>query len=202
MRQAKVVFIIPGFRHKIGQKAYRLLKQRLKNEGFIVAPIAVPWKGSTIADNTEFFLKKYNEKLAKLKISSKNVYFLGFSYGALIAFLAATKISVKGLVLCSLSPFFKEDLPKTLPKNISGLEEKRFAEFAKLRVKTLTKKIKAKSVCVLYGENESKRVIKRSKSTFSSLLSKKKYLFSVQKTDHTISDKKYINAIQFATTFL
>lgn len=202
MRQAKIVFIIPGFRHKIGQKAYLLLKRKLKTDGFVVAPIAMPWRGSTITDNTTFFLKKCNEKLAKLKISSKDVYLLGFSYGALVAFLAATKIPVSGLILCSLSPFFKEDLPKTLPKNVSLLEEKRFVEFAKLKVRILAKKIKAKSVCMLYGEKESVRVIKRSKLTFGSLLSKNKYLFSVQKTDHSISDKKYINAIQFATTFL
>lgn len=102
----KIVFLIPGFRQKISQKGYMNLRKRLQKDGFLVVPIAISWGGSTIADNTEFFLKKYAEKLAKLSISSKDVYLLGFSYGALIAFLAATKISVKGLILCSLSPFF------------------------------------------------------------------------------------------------
>ncbi|HSD98585.1 MAG TPA: hypothetical protein VLB73_02710 [Patescibacteria group bacterium] len=201
MRQ-KIVFLIPGFRHKIGQKGYSLLRKTLVSEGFRVVPIAVPWKGSTITDNTTFFLKKYNEKLAKLSLLSKDVYLLGFSYGALVAFLAATKIPVRGLVLCSLSPFFKEDLPKTLPKNSSALQIIRHKTFASLYSNKLAKKIKAKSVCMLYGEKESTVLINRSKKTFRAIASKKKYLFSIQKTDHAISDKKYINAIQFATTFL
>ena len=178
------------------------LRKKLQKDGFRVVPIAISWGGSTIADNTEFFLKKYAEKLDKLNISSKDVYLLGFSYGALIAFLAATKISVKGLILCSLSPFFKEDLPKLLPKNSSTLQVIRYQAFASLHSKKLAQKLKAKSVCMLYGEKESATLIERSKKTFRAISAKKKYLFAIQKTYHAISDKKYINAIQFATTFL
>lgn len=198
----KVVFLIPGFRHKVSHSGYNLLKKRLQKYGFRVVPVAIPWSGSTIADNTEFFMKKYMEKLEKLNVSSKDVYLLGFSYGALIAFLAATKISVKGLLLCSLSPFFKEDLPKKLPKNSSTLQTIRYKTFAALQNKKLAPKVKAKSVCMLYGEKESTALINRSKKTFRVIASKKKYLFAISKTQHNISDKKYINAIQFATTFL
>jgi len=186
----------------MSQKGYTLLRSTLKRDGFTVVPVAIAWKGSTIADNTGFFLKKYTEKLARLKISSNEVYLLGFSYGALVAFLAATKIRVAGLILCSLSPFFKEDLPKNLPKNSSVLQIKRYEAFSQLRGRKLAQRVKAKSVCMLYGEKESVSTINRSKKTFTSLLAKKKYLFSIQKTDHSIADKKYINAIQFATTFL
>lgn len=198
----KIVFIIPGFGHKISHKGYGVLKKRLQKDGFFVVPIAIPWSGSTITENTEFFLKKYIEKLSKLHVTSKDVYLLGFSYGALIAFLVATKISVKGLLLCSLSPFFKEDLPRSLPKKSSSLQIIRYNTFATLRSKQLAQKVKAKSVCMLYGEKESSTLINRSKKTFRIIASKKKYLFAISKTQHNISDKKYINAIQFATTFL
>ena len=198
----KIVFLIPGFRHKITQKGYRLLKKQLVKDGFCVVPIAIPWSGSTIVDNMECFLEQYKKKLKNLGVESKEVYVLGFSYGALIAFLAATKISVQGLILCSLSPFFKEDLPRKLPKNSSALQAIRYEIFATLHSKKLAKKIKAKSICMLYGEKESAALIKRSKKTFQQVASKKKYLFAIQKTQHNISDKKYINAIQFATTFL
>lgn len=202
MKPQKLVFLIPGFRHKITQNGYRSLRTKLKAEGYTVVPVAIPWKQSTILENTDFFLKKYKEKLEKFAASSKNAYLLGFSYGALIAFLAATKLPVKGLILCSLSPYFKEDLPKKLFAGATVLQEKRFKTFSQLSVAKLTKKIKTKNVCMLYGEKESARLIKRSQSTFSSLLSPNKYLFSIQKTDHAISDKKYINAIHFATSFL
>lgn len=203
MKRQKYVFIIPGFRQSIGQKGYSYLRQNLKKEGYIVVPIRVPWKGSTITDNTTYFLEKFSEKIEKYKISSKNIYFLGFSYGALIAFLAATKIHVAGLILCSLSPFFKEDLPKILPKNSSSLQLKRLTAFANLHGKKLAKKIKAKSVMMLYGANESKPLIARVTKTFKQIPSIDKYLFSIQNTQHNIADKKYVSAIQYATkTFL
>lgn len=202
MNRIKIVFIIPGFRHKISQKGYIDLKQKLKKDGYIVVPVAIPWRDSTITDNAEHFLKIFEKSLAKFKSFEKEVYLLGFSYGAMIAFLAATKISVTGLILCSLSPFFKEDLPKKLPKNISVLQEKRYSAFAKLPVAKLAKKIKAKDVMMLYGEKESVRLIARTKSAFRAIASRKKYLFEIQNTDHNIADTKYISAISFATTFL
>lgn len=201
MKRTKIVFIIPGFRHKISQKGYVDVKKRLKSEGYTVVSVAIPWRSSTIVENTDFFLKKYQEKITKYA-ALKDVYLFGFSYGALIAFLAATKIPVKGLILCSLSPFFKEDLPKNLPKNVSVLQEKRYGAFATLSSGKLAKKIKAKNVCMLYGEKESVRLIQRTKLAFSALASKKKYLFSIQNTQHNIADTKYISAIHFATSFL
>ena len=205
MRQAvdeKIVFIIPGFRQKISQKGYVALKKKLKNEGYIVVSIGIPWRDSTIIDNADYFLKKFKSKLSKLETSAKHVYLLGFSYGALIAFVTSTKIAVKGLILCSLSPFFKEDLPKKLSQNISLLQEKRHSAFIALSAKKLAKKVKAKNVMMLYGEKESAHLIKRTKSAFSAIDSQKKYLFSIQNTEHNIADIKYISAIRFACGFL
>lgn len=202
MKSKKTVLMIPGFRHKIGQKGYILVRKKLQQEGYKVVSVAIPWRDSTIVENTAYFLEKYHRIIEKLDISGKDMYLLGFSYGALIAFLASTKTSIGGLILCSLSPFFKEDLPRALPKNSSALQLKRFEAFSQLHAGKLARKVKAKSVCMLYGERESASLIKRSQYAFKALVSKKKYLFTIQKTDHSISDKKYINAIHFACNFL
>lgn len=200
MRQAKIVFIIPGFGHKPTNKGYGQVSKLLKSEGYSPISVAIPWKESTITDNTNFFLKEYTKKLSKIGKKS-DVYFLGFSYGALIAFLAATEISVKGLILCSLSPTFKEDLPKQLP-SASTLSKKRHENFSKLHAKVLARKIKAKNVMMLYGSKESSKLIHRVSNTFDDIPTLGKYLFSIKKTDHNIADKKYISAIHHVTSFL
>jgi len=43
---------------------------------------------------------------------NKNSLIIGFSFGAMVAFIASQKIRPKKLILCSLSPYFNEDLKK------------------------------------------------------------------------------------------
>ncbi len=174
----------------------------MRNEGYQPIRVAIPWKGSTISENTDYFLRVYKKSIAKAS-SGVQVYLLGFSYGAMIAFLAATKISVKGLILCSLSPFFKEDLPKKHPKNISSLQVKRFNDFSTLKSTTLAKKIRAKCVYMFYGVNESKPLIARVTKTFQQIPKHEKYLLSVKNMQHNIADTKYMTAIHYSLkTFL
>lgn len=90
------VFIIPGYKHTPKFMAYRNIAQILKSQGFHTIPVAIPWKHTTISENTMYFLKKYK------KVKTKKKYLLGFSFGAMIAFLASTKVRVSGLILCSL----------------------------------------------------------------------------------------------------
>src|SRR5258705_1869469 len=143
MRQTKVVFIIPGFRQKPTQIAYKEIAKKLKSEGYFPVPITINWKETTISENTDYFLSQ----VKKRDLVNKKIYILGFSYGAMIAFLAATKIKVHGLILCSLSPFFKEDLQK-LSKSATALEIKRYMNFSILPAKELARKVKAKNVCM------------------------------------------------------
>ncbi|MFI5265598.1 MAG: hypothetical protein ACHQT7_02540, partial [Candidatus Levyibacteriota bacterium] len=112
MIREKVIFIIPGFRQSTTSTAYKEIAKVLKSEGYHPILVKIPWKGSTISSSTEYFLKRFN------KIDAKKKYILGFSYGAMIAFLAATKVKTTGLILCSMSPYFKEDLSKS---NIRGM---------------------------------------------------------------------------------
>lgn len=189
MTEEKIVFIIPGFRQKPTQKAYRQIAKLLKKEGYSPVPITIPWKQTTISENTEYFLKKYSQVLAKKSKRIKiKLYILGFSFGAMIAFLASTKIKIAGLILCSLSPFFKEDLPKMT-------KDWRYYDFSQLHCKTLTKKIKAKKVMMLYGKKETKPLIHRVTATYKQLPITKKYLFAIDKTEHNISDKRYVSTI-------
>lgn len=168
----KTIFIIPGFRQRPSQKAYQKLAKMLKKEKYHPILMKIPWNATTFAENTEYFLKAYK------KIVRKKKYILGFSLGAIIALHASTKVRTSGLILCSLSPFFKED-DSTSP----------------LRCAELAKKIKTKQIHLLYGTRETKSLIRRTTFAFAKIVSKSKRLTPVRKTEHNIGDKNYLYQI-------
>lgn len=180
------MYVIPGFRHKPKQKAYKTMATMLRNQGF--TPIIVPlsWRKSTISENTEQFLRVYK------KINTRKKYILGFSFGAMIAFLASTKVSTSGLILCSLSPYFKEDIVRVKRSSVSSRMKD---DFSTLHCATLAKQIKAKQIRMLYGAKETKSLINRVTYAFDHISSTQKYLIPVKSTEHDIGDKKYLYQI-------
>lgn len=192
MAGRKAIFIIPGFRQKPTNKAYREISNILKKQGYYPILVDIPWKNSTISQNSEYFLKLYK------KIRTQKKYILGFSYGAMIAFIASTKVSVSGLVLCSLSPYFSEDISKIKKTAVSSLMRTRFEDFSKIYSEKLSKETKAKKILMLYGAQEAKSLIKRVKETFEQIESGRKHLVSISKTEHEIGNKRYLNTIKQA----
>ena len=186
----KTIFIIPGFNHLPTDKAYKQIVKILKKDGYSPILVNIPWKKATILENTKYFLKEYK------KINSKNKYILGFSFGAMIAFIASTKVRSNGLILCSLSPFFKEDLP------VSKIVAKKNKDFYKLRSVSLAKKIKSEQILMMYGAQEARSLIRRANDTFNHISSANKFLFSIYKTEHDIGDKRYLNKIHQAARVL
>ncbi len=190
MIREKAIFIIPGYNHLPTGSAYRKIATMLQNEGYQPILVKIPWTKTTISQNTDYFLKKYK------KINAKKKYILGFSLGAMIAFVASTKVTAYGLILCSLSPFFNEDLLKINTKRISPIQLRRHQDFLTLHCSTLSKKIKAKQILMIYGREEEKSLIKRVKETYRQLSSKNKYLIPVDQTEHNIGDKRYLYKIR------
>lgn len=190
------VFIIPGFRHKPKHKPYKAIAAMLKKEGYWPLPVSLSWKEKTISENTEIFLEKFK------RVRTKEKYILGFSFGAMIAFLASTKVRVSGLVLCSLSPYFKEDL-SVIPETWSSQTmQKRYQDFSKLHHASLIKQIKAKKVFLLYGEKEEKSVITRVKKTYKKVPARQKYLLPIEDTRHEIGNTQYLQTIKYTARVL
>lgn len=178
--------MIPGFRHRPKQKAYKEIAKMLKVQGYTPIIVTIPWRKSTVSDNTEYFLKVYK------KFKTRKKYILGFSFGAMIAFLASTKVNAAGLILCSRSPYFQEDMVKVKKSSVSQLMKK---DFSSLHCGTLVKQIKAKQVLMLYGSKETKSLIHCVTSTFDQLLSTNKYLIAIKSAEHDIGDKRYLCTI-------
>lgn len=185
----KTVFVIPGFRHRPKNKAYKAIAKILRSEGYLPVLINIPWKQTTISENTEYFLKKYK------KINRKKKYILGFSFGAMIAFLASTKVNVSGLILCSLSPYFKEDLSETNSHMVSSITLQRYEDFSKLHCATLAQQTKAEQIHMLYGSKEARSLKRRVSDVFGRISSTHKHLIPIEKTEHNIGDRRYLNKI-------
>jgi esterase/lipase len=188
----KTIFIIPGFRHTPQQKAYKTIAGMLKKEGYYPIVVSVSWKNTTISQNTTSFVKRYK------KVRRKEKYILGFSFGAMIALLASTKVKTHGLILCSLSPYFKEDKIVWSPT----IGTKRYKDFSQLYATRLARSVKTGKTLFLYGAKEAKPLINRVNDTYASIPSTKKYLLPIHKTDHDIASSDYLNTIHHATHYL
>lgn len=187
----KDIFIIPGFKEKISDKAYVSLKNLFIKKGFTVHLVPIVWNYKTISDQITQFEEFYKKK------KSKNNYILGFSFGAVIAFAAANKLKPKKLFLCSLSPYFKEDLkliPNTWKKFVG---KKRILDFSKLIFGKLAKEINIKTKTLVFiGEEESKKYItlkKRCEDAKSKIKNSK--LIVIKNAPHDIGNKYYLEAL-------
>jgi len=196
MSAKKTIFIIPGYKHNPRSIAYKQIAKTFKKQGFYTVPVTIPWKQTTITENKKFFLKKFR------KMNRKRKYIFGFSFGAMIAFLASTEVKVSGLILCSLSPYFKEDVAKIKKNKKSLMQTLRFEDFSQLECSELVKKIKANQILMSYGSKEAKSLINRVNEVFAKSPAVQKFLFPVDQTEHNIADKKYLSKITQMTQVL
>lgn len=186
----KTFFLIPGFRTQISADMYTWLVNFLIEENYEVIPVPVSWSRKTITQNTADFVDFFNGHKTE-----KNIV-LGFSYGAVIAFLASDQIKIDKLYLCSLSPDFCEDsdfMPLVIQKYIG---KKRFKDTKARCGRTLAKHLKTPTT-IFYGEhegNEFPQLKKRAKETAQFALQAK--LIAVPNSPHQIDYPEYVRAIK------
>lgn len=134
----KIVYIIPGFREKANLKRYKEIIRFFKARKFHTVPIIISWKYGVMSKYVGEFLKQLKHE------KNDEVYVLGFSFGAMIAFISAVNIKPKVIFLCSLSPYFKEDLTR-LPKSWKKMVGKRRVNDLKnISFSALVKKLNVK----------------------------------------------------------
>ena len=84
----KVVYIIPGFTEYTKQPEYKKIGGFFKSKGFKVVYADITWNYRVMSDYVKEFTTKY-----KFNPKDDN-YFLGFSFGAVISFLASVKLNI------------------------------------------------------------------------------------------------------------
>ncbi|OGD24051.1 hypothetical protein A2Z10_00875 [Candidatus Azambacteria bacterium RBG_16_47_10] len=186
----KKIFIIPGFKQKATDKQFAWLRKFLIAKGFTVALVPITWERRTMIDYTLEFKAFYE------KHKAKDNYVLGFSYGAVIAFITANKLKPKKIYLCSLSPDFKEDVSDMKPWIARYVGKNRIADSLQRSGKEIAKNLVVQAV-VLYGEEEGRQYPKlKIRCEETARLAKNAKIVVVKKSSHNIAHPEYTAAIK------
>lgn len=185
---SKIVYIIPGFTEHTKQKRYRGILQFFQKSGFKMISVNITWERKVMSDYVQEFLTQYDQH-------SKNddVYLFGFSFGAMIAFIASGQLKPKAQFLCSLSPYFQEDLPhiKKWWKNVIG--SNRVKDFNTLSFEKLAKQLNCQTL-IFAGTEEGSAVARRAKEANEKI--KNSQLFMIEGAKHDISQKVYLEKLK------
>ncbi len=159
------IIIYPGWGESFKEARYRKLAKTLENAGHKVTPMNLDWR------------KPLSSNVFAVPKSS---IIVGFSYGAVIAYLIAQKFPYKKIILCSLSPLHKfsyKDNLKMYQEHMTYEQAKVMADDTQ-KIKINLKKLKVPYI-TLVGELE-KGIGKAD--------------FIVPKTGHNMTNT-YINSI-------
>lgn len=172
----KKIYLIPGLGESCVLLRYKKLAEALKKDGYNVVCVNPDW---------------YQPLTAQVFDVEKDAVVVGFSFGAILAYLVVKKYPCRKVIFASISPihtFSFEDLERDFRKDITPklgkeLAQTRGTELAKdiKKIKISLKELKTPFV-TLAGENEEKNMLKGVD-------------FIVPQTKHIINDK-YIKCIQ------
>lgn len=184
------VFILTGFKQKKDNSQFKWMKPFFTKLGYEVKVFAADWNYHVMSDYLADFKKYYEANKGK-----KN-YILGFSYGAMIAFLTAKETQPEKLYLCSLSPYFKEDMKKLRPDWQRKIGTRRIVDLKNHSFNRTVKEIKVPTV-VLYGEAEGEKFpsLKKRCEAAHAALGKSKIIV-VPEAPHKPDHPEYITSIK------
>lgn len=183
-----VVYIIPGFKGSSKEKEYQAVAELFRAKNFDTVLVKIDWKYKTVSSWVDQFLTNY------YKNENRKTYFFGFSFGAVISLVASTKVNVDTQILCSLSPYFKEDLPSLFKSWRKWIGVKRTEHFRQLKMTELAPLVKVETY-ILYGTREGKFIEARAKDTYEKLKCKR-FLISVEDSEHDIGNPEYLSQIK------
>lgn len=190
----KTVFTMSGYDlHGTSTDKLVLLNNGLKNRGYNVVPVSIPWIGRTHTKYIKEFVNFYNQHKAEENIV------VGNSFGAAVALMSAPEIKPSKLYLCSLSPFFEEDRGiYTDEYAISIFGKRRAQDFWSYSADTLAAQVTHHkiSTVVVYGEKErqtSPALVSRCKQTARAIHGAE--LIEIPDCPHNMSDTIYSTAM-------
>lgn len=186
----KTIFIVTGFRQKKDNPQFRWMRPFFKKLGYEVKMFAADWDYHVMSDYVADFKQYYESN------KEKTNYVLGFSFGAMIALLSAKDLKPNKLYLCSLSPYFKEDMKVLRPDWQRKIGSRRIQDFRNHSFKQAVKDVSAPTV-VLYGEAEGEKfpsLKKRCEAADKSL--EKSRLLVVPNAPHQIDHQDYVRVVQ------
>lgn len=167
-------------------KSYQKVMNCFREKGFEAVPINITWKQNTMRDYVEEFI-------SQLKIETGNeVHAFGFSFGAMIIFLAAPFIRFKQIYLCSLSPYFREDLFSLTKTDKKLLGKKRIEYFQTISFNAVAKYVLCSTVLTV-GAREASSVRHRTYAAKQKI--KESKLIIIPDARHVFGESIYVDEL-------
>lgn len=159
MKNKLKLYILPGWGDRVTDPNYqRIIKHASKKYDFV--PLKVATRNRKYAFGSDKSIYEILDNIEKqiIKPCSEDIL-LGFSVGALEAFLISRKLKFGKLILCSMSPILGKDILLYNKNEIKDISLQQYKELQKIGYM----KIKSKSVVLFYGSKEHEFVKNRSK---------------------------------------
>lgn len=188
MKNGKTLFIIPGFKEKISDPQYVALRKVFVREGFDVHVVPIVWDRRVMTDWVAQFDEYYREHRGK-----KNIV-LGFSFGAMIALVTAQRLRPDALALCSLSPYFAEDLPKIPDRWRRFIGKRRTEDFARYSMKQAVKGLSISAKVFIGGAEQQQFRLLAARCTLAATALKCPVTV-IDGVKHDIGDVRYRDAL-------
>ncbi len=120
----QTLLIIPGFDESISDEPYQKVIKRYQTQ-YRVISYNPQWSYRTATDWLEGL------DVVLKSVDARQTTIIAFSLGAYLALLAAERYQFKKVILCSLSPFYKQQLRILPPVAKRYLGKRRLADFSK-----------------------------------------------------------------------
>ena len=144
---SKTIFIVAGFKHKASEEQYDWTREYFTSLGFKVKIPDIEWNNKVMTNYVNQFKNYYREN------KTETNFVLGFSYGAMVAFITAVELKPDKLILCSLSPYFGEDLESLKKSWKQYIGHRRVDDFKSYKSKVIAPEITSQTT-VIYGSAE------------------------------------------------
>jgi pimeloyl-ACP methyl ester carboxylesterase len=187
----KTVLFVPGYPEDLTSRDYASVIKAIEKQGYKVKFVPIKWQRTTIED----WVKELDAVYAKH--DPKQTILAGFSYGAMTAFMVATKKNPYELWLFSLSPYFTEDLKSKnmKPTWLKQIGHRRVSAFGELNFKKLAPLIQCKTL-LFVGELEIKKwPVIGERVTAAHKYLKNNDLVIIDNVGHDVTAKRYIEKI-------
>ncbi len=182
---SKIAYIIPGYGGScLKDKASKKIAKMFEVRGIKPIFIEINWSEKKQIEFKQYvnqFLKQYKKEKGDPR------YVLGFSLGATIALLGSLKAKPDQLILCSLSPYFKEDF-KRIPSDWLDFWRKRYTKSEYVFSK-LAPRIKSKTQ-LFVGDKEGNECLARAKEAKQKIKGSK--LAIIKGAKHKLGQKEYL----------
>lgn len=159
----------------------------IQRRAYDVTPVPIKWKNTVPADWVRQLQQEYG------KYDPANTVLAGYSFGAMIAFMAAAERNPSALWLFSLSSYFAEDLPSLSTRQLEFIGPAWHAGFANIQFAALSRRVTCPTILFI-GTEESEGIHHRATDAHRQLANAR--IVEVPGVGHNAMHTSYLAAIE------